>query len=53
MVHKIGQFACSNRFEPLSVVEPVGSDIECSSDSEHVDYNRVRENVLAGNLQEG
>ena len=34
------------------VVEPVESDIECSSDSEHVDINRVRENVLGGNRQE-
>ena len=49
MVHKTGQLVCSNRFEPLSVVEPVRSGIECSSDSENVDLNRVRENVLAGN----
>ena len=52
-----GQLVCSNRFESLSVVEPVehvGSGIECSGDSEnvHVDLNRVRENVLAGNRQE-
>ena len=53
MVHKTGQLVCSNRFEPLSVVEPVRSGIECSSDSENVDLNRVRENVLAGNCQEG
>ena len=57
VVHKNGQLVCSNRFEPLSVVEPVEpveSDIECSSDSEHVhvDLNRVRENVLAGKRQE-
>ena len=52
VVHKPGQLVCSNRFEPLSVVERVESDIECSSDSEHVDINRVRENVLAGNRQE-
>ena len=52
VVHKTGQLVCSNRFEPLSVVEPVESDIECSSDSEHVDINKVRENVLAGNRQE-
>ena len=48
VVHETGQLVCSNRFEPLSVVEPVGSGIECSSDSENVDLNRVRENVLAG-----
>ena len=51
-MHKPGQLVRSNRFEPLSVAEPVESDIECSSDSEHVDNNRVRENVLAGNRQE-
>ena len=45
VVHKTGQLVCSNRLEPLRVVEPVGSDIECSSDSEHVDLNRVRESV--------
>ena len=43
-----GQLVCSNRFEPLSVVEPVESDIKCSSDSEHVDINRVRENGWLG-----
>ena len=50
VVRKTGQLVCSNKFEPLSVaepVEPVGSGIECSSDSENVDLNRVRENVLA------
>ena len=47
VVYNPGQLVCSNRFEPLSVVEPVESDIECSSDSGHVDINRVRENVLA------
>ncbi len=52
MVHKNEQLVCSNRFEPLSVVEPVGSGIECKSDSEHVDLNRMRENVVAGNRQE-
>ena len=52
VVHKPGQLVCRNRFEPLSFVEPLESDIECSSDSEHVDINRVRENVLAGNRQE-
>ena len=36
-MYKTGQLVCSNRFEPLSVVEPVGSDIACSSDSVHVD----------------
>ena len=52
MVRKTGQLVCSSRFESLSVVEPVkpvGSGIECNSDSENVDVNRVRENVLAGN----
>ena len=44
-MHKHGQLVCSNRFEPLSVVEPVESDIECSSDSEHVDINSERERV--------
>jgi len=37
---KTGQLVCSNRFEPLSVVEPVepvGLGIECSGDSENVD----------------
>ena len=34
VVHKPGQLVCSNRFKPLSVVEPVESDIECSSDSD-------------------
>ena len=52
VVHKTGQLVCSNRFESLSVVEPVGSGIECSSDGENVNLNRVRENVLAGNRQE-
>ena len=54
VVHKPRQLVCTcgNRFKPLSVVEPVESDIECSSDSEHIDINRVRENVLAGNRQE-
>ena len=55
MVHKNEQLVCSNRFEPLSIVEPVepvGSGIECKSDSEHVDLNRARENVVAGNRQE-
>ena len=33
-------------------VEPVGSGIECSSDGENVDLNRVRQNVLAGNRKE-
>ena len=36
VVHEIGQLVCSNRFEPLSIVEPVGPGIECSSDNEHV-----------------
>ena len=52
VVRKTGQLVCRNRFESLSVVEPVelvGLVIECSSDSENVDLNRVRENVLAGN----
>ena len=35
VMHKNGQLVCSNRFEPLSVVESVGSGIECNSDSEH------------------
>ena len=51
-MHQPGQLVCSNRFEPLSVVGPVESDIDCSSDSEHVDISTVRENVLAGNRQE-
>ena len=34
VVYNPGQLVCSNRFEPLSVVEPVESDIECSSDSD-------------------
>ena len=51
-MHKHGQLVCSKRFEPFNVVEPVESDIECRSDSEHVGINRVRENVLAGNRQE-
>ena len=41
VVHKPGQLVCSNRFERLSIVEPVESDIVCSSDSEHVDITRV------------
>ena len=41
VVHKPRQLVCSNRFEPLSVVKPVELDIECSSDREHVDINRV------------
>ena len=36
-MHKPGQLVYSDRFKPLSVIEPVESDIECSSDSEHVD----------------
>ena len=35
VVRKNGQLVCSNRFEPLSVVEPVqpvGSGIECNSE---------------------
>jgi len=54
VVHKTGQLVCRNRFEPLSVVEPgepVRSGIECGSDNENVDFNRVRENVSAGNRQ--
>ena len=51
-MHKPGQLVCSSRFELLTVVEPVDSDTECSSDREHVDI-RVRENVLAGNRQGG
>ena len=38
VVHKPVQLVCS---KPLSVVEPVESDIECSSDSEHVDINKM------------
>ena len=52
VLHKPGQLVYSNRFKPLSVVEPVQSDIECSSDSENVDISRVRENLLAGNRQQ-
>ena len=55
VVHETEQLVCSNRFEPLSVVEsvePVGSGIECSSDRKNVDLNRMRENVLVGNRQE-
>lgn len=48
VVHKPGQLVC-NIPKPLSVVDPVESDTESSSDSEHVDLNRVRENVVAGN----
>ena len=29
----------------------IESDIECRSGSKHVDINRVRENMLAGNRQ--
>ena len=46
VVHKTGQLVCRKRFELLSVVEPVepvGSGIECSSDSENVDLNRSSE----------
>ena len=43
-----GQLVCSNRFKSLGVVEPVESDIKCSTDSEHVDIKRVRENVWLG-----
>ena len=40
VVHKTGHLVCCDRFKP-SVVESVGSDIECSSDSGCVDLNRV------------
>ena len=29
MVHNPGQLVCSNRFDPIRVVEPVVSDVEC------------------------
>ena len=42
VVHKPGQLVCSNSLDHLSVVEPVELNIECRSDGDHVDINRVR-----------
>ena len=43
MVHKTGQLVCSKPLSVVEPVEPVGSGIECSGDSENVNLSRVRE----------